>query len=447
MIVPDESRFQKDRTHDFIGAGWKTVDIDFIRRIIMKKYGSSTLNILSTEHADFENNTVQYMVLDFRIKALLSNSGDKSVKVMAQASNNFTLTSTVQEAPTGKLETFKNEDGSSGYHLFYSVPASKGEEKAVRMILKLLVVNGGGVNVTVSISDGGNTSVTGQTNANASFAIPSLNLEFILQNDGTYKVSGMGTCKHTNVAIPSVHNGKPVTGVGEAAFRDCTALTGVIIPDSVTKIAALAFQGCTGLTDIVIPGSVTQIGGSVFQGCTGLTDIVIPDSVTSIAAYAFADCTNLTDITIPDGVKSIGAYAFCGCTGLTSIDIPGSVTVIGNSAFRSCGYLTELIIHPGLKSIGEAAFMYCSSLTSITFPDSVTNIGNSAFMECFGLTEIHISDSVTVIESCAFFHCVGLESIIYSGTKAQWAAVELNSSWDFATGNYTVICADGTVAK
>ena len=46
MIVPDESRFQKDRTHDFIGAGWKTVDIDFIRRIIMKKYGSSTLNIL-----------------------------------------------------------------------------------------------------------------------------------------------------------------------------------------------------------------------------------------------------------------------------------------------------------------------------------------------------------------------------------------------------------------
>ena len=75
--------------------------------------------------------------------------------------------------------------------------------------------------------------------------------------------------------------------------------------------------------------SVTSVGNAAFKDCTDLTEITIPDSVTSIGEYAFCGCASLTEITIPDGVTSIGDFAFCICTSLTEITIPDSVTVIG----------------------------------------------------------------------------------------------------------------------
>ena len=39
---------------------------------------------------------------------------------------------------------------------------------------------------------------------------------------------------------------------------------------------------------------VTSIGGSAFKGCTGLTSITIPEGVTSIGSSAFEQCKALT---------------------------------------------------------------------------------------------------------------------------------------------------------
>lgn len=35
----------------------------------------------------------------------------------------------------------------------------------------------------------------------------------------------------------------------------------------------------------------------------------------------------------------------------------------------------------------------------------------------------------------------------YKGTESEWQNVSKNSDWDYKTGNYTVICTDGTIAK
>ena len=59
---------------------------------------------------------------------------------------------------------------------------------------------------------------------------------------------------------------------------------------------------------------VTSIGNEAFRDCTGLTSITIPDSVTSIGVYAFYDCSSLSSVTIGDSVTSIGEYAFLECT-------------------------------------------------------------------------------------------------------------------------------------
>jgi hypothetical protein len=45
---------------------------------------------------------------------------------------------------------------------------------------------------------------------------------------------------------------------------------------------------------------VTSIGSYAFRDCSSLTSITLPDGVTSIVYYAFYDCSSLTSITLPE---------------------------------------------------------------------------------------------------------------------------------------------------
>ena len=142
----------------------------------------------------------------------------------------------------------------------------------------------------------------------------------------------------TNVKHGGV--GYNVTSIGYEAFKDCSGLTSVIIPNSVTSIGGSAFRYCSGLTSVTIPNSVKSIGSEAFRGCSGLTSVTIGNSVTSIGDAAFAGCSSLTSVTIPNSVTSIGNYAFNACSGLTAVTIPGSVTSIGDWAFGTKSIMT-----------------------------------------------------------------------------------------------------------
>jgi hypothetical protein len=116
----------------------------------------------------------------------------------------------------------------------------------------------------------------------------------------TYEVVGatitIRDCKETAsgaLAIPPTYDGKPVTRIGENAFRDCSNLTSVTIPDNVTRIGEWAFEGCSSLTSVTIPDSVTSILWGAFEGCNSLTGVTFPDSLTSIGHLAFAGCSSL----------------------------------------------------------------------------------------------------------------------------------------------------------
>ena len=111
--------------------------------------------------------------------------------------------------------------------------------------------------------------------------------------------------------------------------------------------------------------SVTNIGSGAFRDCTGLTSVTIPNSVTSIGDYAFYRCASLTSVTIPNSVTSIGDYAFYDCSSLTSVTIPNSVTSIGDRAFSmqqpdERHHRRQRHQHRGLR------IRNCTSLTSVT---------------------------------------------------------------------------------
>ena len=65
----------------------------------------------------------------------------------------------------------------------------------------------------------------------------------------------------------------PVTGIGYQAFKNCTGLTGVTIPEGVSMLLNESFAGCTSLTKITLPSTMYTIYNNAFTGCTSLTSI------------------------------------------------------------------------------------------------------------------------------------------------------------------------------
>ena len=186
-----------------------------------------------------------------------------------------------------------------------------------------------------------------------------------------------------------VTNGLSFLGANKIRlFLDGAEITSFAIPDTVTRIGG-AFRNCSGLTTITIPNSVTWIGAEAFRNCSGLTSITIPDSVEGIWQEAFSCCSNLTSITISDGLAVIGPGAF-SCSGLKTITIPSSVTKIYFDAFYDCSGLESVTISDGVTCIGGEAFCGCLSLTEVTIPDSVTSIEGNAFFNCSNLSTISL---------------------------------------------------------
>ena len=147
-----------------------------------------------------------------------------------------------------------------------------------------------------------------------------------------------------------------VTQISYAAFRNCTSLSSITLPQSLSIIGQDAFENCTALTTIHIPESVTDISFYAFMGCTSLASfsgkfvandsrsLIIGDELVALAS------AGLTTYTVPDGVSTVYSGVFVDCPDLSIIVYPETVSYAGQ--VFSCKKLEAIVF----KSATPPAF-------------------------------------------------------------------------------------------
>ena len=276
---------------------------------------------------------------------------------------------------------------------------------------------------------------------------------------------------NTNLRELTIHNGT----IAESAFRGLNQLTTVNLSNNIRVIPKDAFKLCSALQSITLPDSLETIGREAVLGA-GLRSITIPDNVSSIGYgafamyefydryeswyhnytyygsefsnqkeggsiygdeqqpsynemgewgmwkeyvnieyhdYAFSDAGgNLQEVIIPENSKltTIRACVFQGHRSLNKVSLLGKkITTIQDAAFRCC-QLDTLILPPNLEKLGTLSFGYCHGLKYIAMPESLTEIPHNAFVGCANLRNVQFPRTLTHIGHHAFADCTNLEN-------------------------------------
>ena len=231
----------------------------------------------------------------------------------------------------------------------------------------------------------------------------------------------------------------------------------VRVPDGVTELLYFSFYNNSAVTSVVLPETVVKIGERAFSECKNLTSVTLPQGIVEIQDTAFWLSPKLTVIDIPDGLQkaawlaeetvqlrcsfgssaafalSKGGNNFCAGdfqmrylfddegnrNGLrlnkylgtdAEVTVPEEVTETG-SAFKDCKTVTKVVLPAGLTKLESNIFSGCTGLKEIAIPEGVTSIGNGAFRDCKALTELALPQGLKKIESYVFIGCTGLSYI------------------------------------
>lgn len=283
----------------------------------------------------------------------------------------------------------------------------------------------------------------------------------------------IGDYAFAECSMNSVVIGAGVEIIGEGAFENSGNLTSVILGSvdldsadleieysSLRTIENYAFKNCSSLNHIQIPDTVKFIGSHAFRGSGIYEDsdgvvyadkwivdytenlsggVIVPDGTVGIANYAFYQCLTITSISLPNSLRTIGRAAFYECSKLQSVALPETLEVIEDYTFYRCDRLKGITLPPMLRSIGRSAFYKCGTIyedgdvdtddDTLVIPTSVEYIGPYAFYGCGvkstttsidgnntttikGIDTVIMGDGVKVIEEYAFYGFVSLKRIV-----------------------------------
>ena len=160
-----------------------------------------------------------------------------------------------------------------------------------------------------------------------------------------------------------------VTSIGSTAFRQCTKLSSVNMPE-LKSMYGESFDGDVLLTELHLPKLTTLLSCGFYipnirildlpeltnrdnfnlianngKENTTLEEVNAP-KLETLNAGDFANCTKLKKVNVK-AAKTISESAFSGCTSLDSLDLPNA-TSITDGAFMGCTALKYLHLGPGI---------------------------------------------------------------------------------------------------
>lgn len=285
-----------------------------------------------------------------------------------------------------KLDVPESTDGTSIFGGWYSAPFGAGRQ----------------------LTDADGFSLTSWNDPHDNVTVYAFWIEGALSYtsvNGTYTVSqGSRINAVETVTIPAQYKGVDVTALSATAFRNCSTLKVINIPDTIGEIPASAFEGCTSLVEVNIYDADAPYARYASQ------DGVLYDMGTANNQHAmrplYFPAAKTGSYTIPEGVDVITRSAFAN-SNLSRVVIPSSVTTIEAEAFANCLNLSSVVFSnptaKGSLTIGDRAFMNCFSLATITFPARLTNISLNRINETVVAGgEFTEADEVTKYSADAF---------------------------------------------
>ena len=240
--------------------------------------------------------------------------------------------------------------------------------------------------------------------------------EYLCGTDGITLIAYRGG--EREIYVPARIGDRPVTAVGDQAFsprqpglgpvqrRAREKIVGVYLPYGVRRIGDEAFRDCGALTELLLPEDPESVGRSAFlgtpwwaalpDGCVYLgrilyrykgamppgTALSLREGAAAVAAGAFRDREELEAVRLPDGTESVGPMAFYNNVCLRTVRFPASLREVGEYAFHGCAALEEIAFPPGLRTLGDRAFYGCRGLRRARLPGSLSAIGEDAFRRC-----------------------------------------------------------------
>jgi len=268
---------------------------------------------------------------------------------------------------------------------------------------------------------------------------------YVELEDGTIEIRSY-TGKRRYITIPEKIDGKVVSSIGEFAFAGQTRLREVGLPSGLKLIKRSAFKGCSNLIWVEIPENVVTIGEKAFAENTRLSTVAFlgNSKLQTIGDYAFSQCGKLETIELPASLENINASAFYGDLALHTIEVqagnkhfsaPDGVlydatqsTLVAYPASHGNSYdlhqntrvIAELafalaridsIDLTAVEIIGDSAFIF-STLENLVIPDSVTSMEKSAFEQNLELSSVTIGSGLNQISNNAFQKCTSLDTIV-----------------------------------
>lgn len=136
-------------------------------------------------------------------------------------------------------------------------------------------------------------------------------------------------------------------------------ITTVIIPEGYDRLGDNAFLNRDKISTFHLPSTLTLIGNAAFKNCVALTSIKLNDGLQNIGKEAFTG-TKLTSIDFPSSLRMIDDAAFFECK-IFNLKLNAGLQYIGNAAFGLTGNDKDnaektLEIPASVRYIGPFAF-------------------------------------------------------------------------------------------